>query len=154
MYYGGTILGICSTCGNEELASNPMLCKVCGKEGCKNCMTYLLSFFQYGIEPQFQENWYCHSNDCYEDFARTMEDNITADIFDQQKFGVGLLKMVFHNAIQNIENQTWLRKIVSNSLSLDDFLFTNGNLDLVSRIEKCGQACTKKDILGFKHARL
>ena len=142
MYYRGTILGVCSTCGNEERASNPILCKVCGKEGCKDCMTYLFSFFQYGIEPQFHENWYCHSNDCYEDFARTMEDNITADIFNQQKFGVGLLKIVFHNAIQNIENQTWLRQNVSSSLSLDDFLFTNGNLDLVSRVEKCGQTCT------------
>jgi hypothetical protein len=134
-------LGVCSTCGKEDLPANPMLCKVCGKEGCKYCMTYLFSFFQYGIEPQFHENWYCHSNDCYEDFAGTMEDSITADIFDQQKFGVGLLKMVFHNAIHNNDNQQWLRNNVSSSLSLDDFLFTNGNLDLVSRVEKCGQDC-------------
>jgi hypothetical protein len=51
------------------------------------------------------------------------------------------LKVVFHNAIKNSENQTWLRKNVASSLSLDDFLFNNGNLDLVSRVEKCGQAC-------------
>lgn len=104
-------------------------------------MTYLFSFFQYGIEPQFHENWYCHSNDCYENFARTLEDSITAEIFDQLKFGVGLLKMVFHKAIQNNDNQQWLRNNVSSSLALDDFLFTNGNLDLVSRVEKCGQEC-------------
>jgi len=107
-------------------------------------MTYLFSFFQYGIEPQFHENWYCHSSECYEAFARKMEDSITVDIFDRQKFGVGLLKGVFHNAITNYENQLWLRKNVFSSLSLDDFLFTNGNLELVSRVEKFGTKLLNK----------
>ncbi|MBT8172262.1 hypothetical protein KJN74_05270 [Candidatus Bathyarchaeota archaeon] len=131
-------MGNCSFCENNELASNPLSCKVCGKEGCKDCMTYLFSFFQYGIEPQFHENWYCHNSDCYEIFVKKMEDSITVDILDREKFGVGLLQGVFHNAIKNFGNQLWLKNNVSNSLSRDDFLFTNGNLELVSRVEEFG----------------
>ena len=138
-------MNVCSSCGYEEVSSNPLTCKVCGKDGCKDCMTYLFSFFQYGLEPQFHENWYCHSNECYEVFAKKMEDSITYDTIDREKFGIGLLKSIFHNAIKNWGNHLWLRKIVSNSLLYDDFLFTNGNLELVSRVEDFGNRIVKKN---------
>lgn len=107
-------------------------------------MTYLFSFFQYGSEPQFHENWYCHSSRCYEVFAEKMENSVTVDILDRDKFGAGLLRGVFHNAVKNPENQFWLRENVSSSLSLDDFLFTNANLELVARVEKYGKEMVNK----------
>lgn len=138
---GAFVLSVCSSCGHTDSSFNPLFCKVCGKEGCHDCMTYLFSYFQYGIEPQFQENWYCHTSKCYETFAQTMEKNLTAKIFNEQKFGIGLLRTIFYNALTKNDNQFWLKKNISSSLLLDDFLFTNGNLDLVARIEKFG---TKK----------
>ncbi len=132
-------MSVCSSCGHTGIPSNQLFCKVCGKEGCPDCMKYLFSYFQYGIEPQFLENWYCHSNNCYEKFAQTMEENLTTKIFNEQKFGVGLLKTVFHNTLNSsTNNQLWFKYSIPSMLSLDDFLFTNGNLDLVSRIEKFG----------------
>ncbi len=102
-------------------------------------MTYLFSFFQYGIEPQFHENWYCHLSKCYEFFAEKMENSVTVDIIDRDKFGIGLLRGVFYNAAKNLENQVWLMQKVSPLLTLDDFLFTNANLELVDRVEKHGK---------------
>ena len=131
-------MSICSSCGHLETSSNPLSCKVCGKEGCHNCMTYLFSYFQYGIEPQFLENWYCHTKQCYEIFAKKMEENLTNEIFEEQKFGVGLLKTVFYEALSNSDNQLWSNKNMPKLLTMDDFLFTYGNLDLVSRLETFG----------------
>jgi hypothetical protein len=101
-------------------------------------MTYLFSFFQYGIEPQAHENWYCHSSECYKVFAKEMENSVTHEILDRDKFGIGLLRSVFHNAVKNQEDQSWLQDKVNSSLSLDDFLFWNANLDLVSIVERRG----------------
>ena len=140
----GLILDSCPSCGHESGHSQGLLCKVCDNKGCKNCMTYLFSFFQYGIEPQVHENWYCHSRECYKVFAKEMEDNVTHEILDRDKFGIGLLRGVFHNAVKNQENQSWLLNKVSSSLSLDDFLFWNANMNLVSIIEKRGTELNNK----------
>ena len=134
----GFILDTCPSCGHESGISKFLLCKVCGNTGCKDCMTYLFSFFQYGIEPQFHENWYCHSSECYKIFTREMKNSVTLDIIDRDKFGIGLLRGVFHNAIKKQENPSWLLDKVNSSLSLNDFLFWNANLNLVSSVEKRG----------------
>ena len=128
----------CPSCGHESSHSKPLICKVCENRGCKDCMTYLFSFFQYGNEPQFYENWYCHSSECYNVFVEEMENSITADILDRDKFGIGLLRGVFHNAVKNRETQFLSINNINSSLSLNDFLFSNANLNLVSRIEKHG----------------
>ena len=130
---------VCTNCGNKGISYKQLFCKVCGNEGCKECMNYLFSFFQFGIEPQFQENWYCHSKNCYQNFAEKMETFCTKDILNRDKFGIGLLRGVFHNATKNPENNYWLSGKIPSSLSLDDFLFHNANLDLVARIEKFGK---------------
>lgn len=75
-----------------------------------------------------------------------MENSITLDILDRDKFGIGLLRCVFHYATKNPENKYWLRKNIYHSLSLDDFLFTNANLELVARIEKHGKEITDKKV--------
>ncbi|UCC57855.1 MAG: hypothetical protein JSW14_05665 [Candidatus Bathyarchaeum sp.] len=142
----GIYLVSCPSCGYDEASLKPLLCKVCGKEGCKECMTYLFSFFQYGIEPQFHENWYCHSNQCYEIFADKIENSIEVDILDRDKFGIGLLRGVFYNAVKNPENHFWLRQNVPHSLSLDDFLFVNANFELVSRVEEYGKKLVNKKV--------
>ena len=84
------------------------------------------------------ENWYCHTKQCYEIFAKKMEENLTNEIFEEQKFGVGLLKTVFYEALSNSDNQLWSNKNMPKLLTMDDFLFTYGNLDLVSRLETFG----------------
>ena len=132
------ILDTCPSCGHESGHSEPILCKVCENTGCKDCMTYLFSFFQYGTEPQVHENWYCHSSECYKVFAEELKNSVTLDILDRDKFGIGLLRGVFHNAVKNQEDQSWLLNEVNSSLSLDDFLFSNANLNLVSSVEKRG----------------
>ena len=139
-------MNTCPNCGNGDVSSKPLLCTVCGKEGCKKCMTYLFTFFQYGHEPQLHENWYCHPSQCYENFAEEMKNWITVDVIDRDKFGIGLLRGVFHNAARNMENKYWFKKKIPYSLSLDDFLFTNANLELVAKIEKHGKKINLQDI--------
>ena len=68
-----------------------------------------------------------------------MEDNMSIDLFNNEKFGIGLLKEIFFNAVRSSESEHWLTKNVPTSLSINDFLFTNGNLKLVSRLEEFGK---------------
>ena len=134
----------CQSCGHESRHSKHLICKVCENRGCKDCMTYLFSFFQYGNDPQFHENWYCHSSECYNIFVEEMKNSITSDIIDRDKFGIGLLRGVFHNAVKNRENQFWSINNINSPLSLNDFLFSNANLNLVSTIEKHGTEMINK----------
>ena len=130
----------CPNCGNETSSLKTERCRVCGKEGCKKCVTYLLTFFLYGTEPAVDENWFSHLGQCYETFAEEIENNITLDILERDKFGVGLLRGVFFNAIQKSEKcRSWLSANCSHLFSLDDFLFPNANLELVARVERAGK---------------
>lgn len=127
-------MGTCSGCGNKGFFLKTVVCRMCGKEGCKKCMNYLFTVYRYSSSHPTDGDWFCHHGQCYETLAKKIENSITADVLSSDKFGVELLRYGFFNAMKKAENRNWIGDNLSPSISPDDFLFVSSNSEFIAKI--------------------
>ena len=107
---------------------------MCGKEGCKECMSYLFTVYRYSCSHPTDGDWFCHNDQCYETFAKKIENNITPTALNKNKCGVELLRDGFCNTMQKSENTNGFGGKIDSSDSPDDFLFVNANSEFIARL--------------------
>jgi len=73
-------MGKCPNCGSKGLFLKTVACRICGKEGCTNCSTYLFAV------PLKKEAWYCHTTPCFELFVKKVTDNISPEDMQQSLY--------------------------------------------------------------------
>jgi len=127
-------LGACHNCGNKGFFLKTALCKICGREGCKECMTYMFTVYRYSSSHPTDGDWFCHQGQCYETFAKKIENNITPDVLNRDKFGVELLRHGFFNAMKKSGDK------LSPSISPDDFLFVSANSEFIAKIDEIAKS--------------
>lgn len=123
-------MGVCSNCGNKGFFLKTALCKMCGKEGCKECMTYLFTVYRHSSSHPTDGDWFCHPGQCYETFVKKIENSLPPDILNSDKSGVELLRYGFFNFMKKSGDK------MPPPISPDDLLFVSSSSEFIAKINE------------------
>ena len=70
-------MGKCPNCGHKAFFKKKLNCKICGKEICEKCRTYLFKI--WSPHSIILDEWYACSNDCQWTLVKQVENQISLD---------------------------------------------------------------------------
>jgi hypothetical protein len=118
-------MGKCPNCGNKALLLKTTTCRICSKEGCPKCMTYLFTI------PSKKETWHCHTARCFDKFVKRITDNISLEDLQQSLYARRLPVFGFihktigwENQIEN-PNPELFKRLTAEAESIRDALRAN-----------------------------
>lgn len=134
-------MGKCPNCGKGGFLAKTVNCKVCGKEGCEKCLTYIFSIrgveeTQDGHTGKNWDYWYVCSNVCFEKLASRFADYISPSDVNAK------IERIVLRAIQDPRNKEWIsdrlgKKIEALKRKYPEYNLSSGGLTTLWEREGC-----------------